>query len=186
MRQPDRQSEIEASHEYEVPDAPHCKLDALPAFLGQGWVKANHLRGESRPLEGAVYEAKLDNGAWIQFATTVHKGSVLKSLPESNAHHVQARDEAGRGPTGETLIAGDFYIDRRQNEKWTGRDWKTLNTEIRVRRRPEAPKQTTVVLSAENVDGITVNHDGSVDIDEEYIDEGVEVTVINTTEEQAQ
>lgn len=183
MQQRDRRSEIKANHDYEIPSAHHCELDALPAFLNQGWVEAFRQPSKCQPPELSVYEADLDNGAWIQFAKTAGQNSPLQALPEFNVHHVQERDEEGRGGIGETYIAGDFYIDWRKNRKWTGRKWKTIDVEIRVRRRPDSPEQTTLIVNGEKVNGITVNSDGSVDIDEEYVNDTIEVIVVETVEE---
>jgi hypothetical protein len=183
MRERDQRSEVESHHKYDIPDATHCKLESVPAFLTQGWVKASRLPSKSQPPELAVYEAELDNGAWIQLAVCPHQGTPLESLPEHNIHHIQQSDEIGNGDIGETFIAGDFYIDWRKKRKWTGGDWETVDTEIRVRRRPESPEQTLAIVSGENISGITVNSDGSVDIDEEPSNDTVEVIVVDTVEE---
>lgn len=183
MRERDRRSKIESHHQYTIPDAARCELDGLPAFLDQGWVEAFQLPSRSRAPECIVYEARLENGAWIQLAKTMLPGAALESLPEHNIHHIQERNEVGKDGIGETYIAGDFYIDWRKNREWNNQCWKTIDTEIRVRRRPDSPEQTTVIVSGQDVNGVTVNSDGSVDIDKKYAKDAVEVIVVDTVEE---
>lgn len=183
MRDRDRRSKIEAHHQYTIPDEARCELNALPAFLNQGWVEAFQLPSKSRGPEFIVYEARLDNGAWIQIAKSMYPGELLESLPEHNINHIKERGEIRKGGVGETYIAGDFYIDYRENREWNNQCWKTISTEIRVRRRPDSPEQTTVIVSGQDVNGISVDSDGSMDIDKGYAEDAVEVVVVETVEE---
>lgn len=181
MTDRDKTTMIESSSDYEIPSAPTCELDALPAFVGEGWVPAEQISDPTQ--EETVFRAKLENGARIEVGIHFEPTYPLKSLSEHEPHHIQARGEAGNSGFGDTYIAGDFYIDHRKtNRRWDGRQWTGGSDELRVRRRPDTPERTTLVVDAVDVIERSADSKGRVTVGSEYAGKEVKIAVIDESE----
>lgn len=169
---------VESDTNYEIADRPGCDLAAIPAFVGEGWFRAKKNVPDAEYVEYVVEDE--DRGLKFSFIEGWESDFALKELAEHNHQHVQQRGEEGNSGHGQTRLAGDFYIDfRKDNRQWTGRNWEGGDVEVRVRRRPDTPEQTTVVADATDIIERSTDGKGRVTLGADYADKDVKVAILS-------
>lgn len=180
MSQRDKAATTRNRTDLEIPDRPHCDLEAAPAFIDEGWV---HAYDVSDPGEGPIYEAELDNGATIRVAHLWEPNFPLNELPSGNHNHSRNIDDDlrhGHQDKVTTYYVGDVFIDvAKMGRRWDGRAWEGGCNKIRVRPRQTEPPKTLLTVDAVDVDEFLVDSRGRITIGAKHAGHDVVVALLD-------